>query len=481
MIERYTRPAMGRLWTLEHKYATWLEVELLALEAWEELGTVPRGTAARIRQRARIDVERILAIERRVHHDVIAFTTAIAEQVGDDARWVHYGLTSSDVVDTALAVNLVQAVDLLLAEVRTLREVVGEQARRHKDTVMVGRTHGVHAEPITFGVKLALWYAELGRGLERLARARRAVAVGKVSGAVGTFAHVDPRVEAYVCRRLGLEPETVSSQIVARDRHAELLAALAILAGTYDKMAIEIRHLQRTEVREVEEPFRAGQKGSSAMPHKRNPEKCERISGLARVIRGYLVSALENQALWHERDISHSSVERIVLPDALILADYMTALLTEIVRDLHVYPAAMAANLERTGGLIFSQRVLLALVERGLRREEAYALVQELAMRGWQGERPFRQLVAEDPRVRAVLSPSEIEALFDPKPYLRHVDFIFRRAGLLPDGGGGAAPRPGGAGATGGAATGPGGEAAAGDGPGQGPAGGDGGGATGDG
>ncbi|GAB6876488.1 adenylosuccinate lyase [Thermaerobacter litoralis] len=434
MIERYTRPAMGRLWTLEHKYATWLEVELLVVEAWEARGVVPPGTAARIRRRARIDVGRILSIERQVHHDVIAFTTALAEQVGEDARWIHYGLTSSDVVDTALAVNLTQAVDLLLEEVAALREAVAEQARRHKDTVMIGRTHGVHAEPLTFGLKLALWYAELGRNLERLRRARQAVAVGKISGAVGTFAHVDPEVEAYVCRRLGLELETVSSQIVSRDRHAELLAALAILAGTYDKMAVEIRHLQRTEVREVEEPFRRGQKGSSAMPHKRNPEKCERISGLARVIRGHLVSALENQALWHERDISHSSVERIILPDALILADYMTALLTEIVRDLHVYPEAMAANLERTGGLIYSQRVLLALVERGLSREDAYAIVQELAMRGWQGQKPFRQLVAEDPRVREVLTPEELAALFDPKAYLRHVDTIFRRAGLLSGG-----------------------------------------------
>ncbi|PZN10937.1 MAG: adenylosuccinate lyase [Bacillota bacterium] len=430
MIERYTRPAMGRIWTLEHKYETWLRVEILALEAWEELGVVPRGTAARVRERARVDAARIAEIERRVHHDVIAFTTAIAEQVGDDARWVHYGLTSSDVVDTALAVNLCEALDLLLHGVRELRAVVGEQARRHRNTVMMGRTHGVHAEPTTFGVKLALWYAELGRGLERLERARQAVAVGKISGAVGTYAHVDPRVEEYVCARLGLQPETVSSQIVSRDRHAELLAALAILAGTYDKMAVEIRHLQRTEVREVEEPFREGQKGSSAMPHKRNPEKCERISGLARVIRGHLVSALENQALWHERDISHSSVERIILPDSLILADYMTALLTEIIRDLHVYPEAMAANLERTGGLIYSQRVLLALVARGMSREDAYAIVQELAMRGWRGEAPFRQLVEGDPRVRAALSPEEIAACFDPGAYLRHVDFIFRRAGL---------------------------------------------------
>lgn len=430
MIERYTRPAMGRIWTLEHKYETWLKVELLALEAWEELGVVPRGTASRVRERARVDAARIAEIERRVHHDVIAFTTSIAEQVGDDARWVHYGLTSSDVVDTALAVNLCEALDLLLAGVRELRAVVAQQARRHRHTVMIGRTHGVHAEPTTFGVKLALWHAELDRGLERLERARQAVAVGKISGAVGTYAHVDPRVEEYVCSRLGLRPETVSSQIVSRDRHAELLAALAILAGTYDKMAVEIRHLQRTEVREVEEPFREGQKGSSAMPHKRNPEKCERISGLARVIRGHLVSALENQALWHERDISHSSVERVILPDSLILADYMTALLTEIIRDLHVYPEAMAANLERTGGLIYSQRVLLALVARGMTREDAYAVVQELAMRGWRGEAPFRQLVEGDPRVRAVLSPEEIAACFDPGAYLRHVDFIFRRAGL---------------------------------------------------
>ncbi|HEY8448940.1 MAG TPA: adenylosuccinate lyase [Bacillota bacterium] len=430
MIERYTRPAMGALWTQEHKYRTWLRVELLACEAWARLGRIPAEAVDELRRKARIDVDRILAIERTVHHDVIAFTTAIAEQVGPAARYFHFGLTSTDVVDTALAVILVEAADLLIAGAEALAATLAEQARRYKHTLIIGRTHGVHAEPTTFGLKLALWYAEMQRNLERLRRAREIVRVGKLSGAVGHFAHIDPEVERYVCAGLGLEPAPISTQVLQRDRHAEFVTTLAIVGGTLEKMAVEIRHLQRTEVREVEEPFRAGQKGSSAMPHKRNPEKAERISGLARLLRSYAVAALENQALWHERDISHSSVERVILPDATILLDYMLATMTEIIRDMHVYPEAMRANLERTGGLIYSQRLLLALVERGLTREDAYALVQELAMAAWQGGPTFRERVWADARIRAYLQPEELEALFDPRAYTHRVDEIFARVGL---------------------------------------------------
>lgn len=430
MIERYTRPAMGRLWTDEHKYATWLRVELLALEAWADLGVVPREAVAEIRAKAAVDPARIAEIEARVHHDVIAFTTAVAERVGPAARWFHYGLTSTDVVDTALSVILVEAADLLIAGAGQLAQALREQALRHRDTVAMGRTHGVHAEPTSFGLKFALWYSEVQRALQRLQRAREVVRVGKLSGAVGNFAHIDPEVERRVCAGLGLEPAPVSTQVLQRDRHAEFVTTLAVVGGTLEKIAVEIRHLQRTEVREVEEPFHGGQKGSSAMPHKRNPEKCERISGLARVLRANALAAMENQALWHERDISHSSVERVILPDSTILLDYMLHLLTGIVRDLHVYPEAMAANLERTGGLIYSQRLLLALVEGGMTREDAYALVQELAMAAWQGGATFQERVLADPRVTGRLAPAVLQALFDPAYYLRRVGEIYRRLGL---------------------------------------------------
>lgn len=430
MIARYTRPEMARLWSEEAKYERWLQVELLAMEAWAELGVVPREAVEAVRRRARVDVGRIAELERTLHHDVIAFTTSVAEQVGPEARWFHYGLTSNDVVDTAQAVALREACDLLEAGVRRLAGALAGQARRWRHLPAIGRTHGVHAEPIAFGLKFAYAYAEQQRNLERLRRARQVVSVGKISGAVGTYAHVDPFVEEYVCRRLGLTPEPIATQVLPRDRHAELLAALAVVAGTLERLAVEIRHLQRTEVREAEEPFRAGQKGSSAMPHKRNPEKCERVAGLARLVRGYAQAALEDQALWHERDISHSSVERVVLPDATTVLDYMLHLMADIVEGLHVYPEAVAANLGRTGGLIFSQQVLLALVERGMSREDAYAVVQELAMAAWQGGPTFAERVRADARVRALLSSEEIEACFDVERHLRHVDRIYARLGL---------------------------------------------------
>ena len=429
MIQRYTRPEMGRLWTAEHKYETWLRVELLALEAWADLGVVPREAVEEIRAKAVVDPRRIAEIEAQVHHDVIAFTTAVAERVGPAARWFHYGLTSTDVVDTAQSVILVEAADLLIAGAEELAQVLKEQALRHRHTVIMGRTHGVHAEPTSFGLKFALWYCEMQRNLERLRRARETVRVGKISGAVGNYAHVDPEVERRVCAGLGLEPAPVSTQVLQRDRHAEFMTTLAVVGGTLEKIAVEIRHLQRTEVREVEEPFRTGQKGSSAMPHKRNPEKCERISGLARVLRANALAALENQALWHERDISHSSVERVILPDSTIVLDYMLHLLTTVIRDLHVYPGAMAANLNRTGGLIYSQRLLLELVASGMTREGAYAVVQELAMAAWQGGATFQERVLSDPRITGRIARPVLESLFDPGYYLRRVDEIYRRLG----------------------------------------------------
>ena len=430
MIERYTLPEMAAIWSPENRYRKWLEVEIYACEAWAELGVIPREVVEQIRARARVDVDRIRAIEAEVHHDVIAFTTSVAEQVGEAARFLHYGLTSNDVVDTAQSALLKEACDLLLRRAEALREAIRAQARRHKDTLMVGRTHGVHAEPITFGLKLAVWYAEMERNVERLRRAREAVAVGKISGAVGTYANVDPFVEEYVCRKMGLRPAPVSNQVLQRDRHAELATTLAVVAGSLEKFATEVRHLQRTEVREAEEPFRAGQKGSSAMPHKRNPEKCERVSGLARLMRGYALAALEDQALWHERDISHSSVERVILPDATTVLDYMLHLFTTIVTDLRVYPQRMKANLELSGGLISSQQVLLALVGKGMSREEAYRLVQGHALATWEEGGSFRARLEADPEVRRRLSPEELEACFDYRRHLRHVDAIFARLGI---------------------------------------------------
>jgi adenylosuccinate lyase len=426
---------MKAVWELRRKYEVWLEVELLACEALERAGKVPRGVTARVRRRAKIDPDRIAAIEKVVKHDVIAFLESLAESVGPDARHLHTGLTSSDIVDTALAVQMTEAMDLVLRDVEGLLAVLKARAVEHRDTVMVGRSHGIHGEPISFGFKLAIWYEEVVRHRARLRAAREEIAVGKLSGAMGTFAHLGPEVEAFVCRRLGLKPDPVSSQVVQRDRHAAYLSALALLAATVEKIATEVRHLQRTEVLEAEEYFSAGQKGSSAMPHKRNPIASENLCGLARIVRANSLAALENVALWHERDISHSSVERVILPDSTILVDYMLARLTEIVRTLLVYPDRMKRNLELTGGLIYSQRLLLALVERGAQRKDAYEAVQRCAMEAWRGRAGFQDLIAKDPLVTRYLTPQRIAACFDARYYLRHLDTIYRRVFTGPRGG----------------------------------------------
>ena len=430
MIERYTRPAMGRLWSEEEKYAAWLRVELAVCEAYARRGRIPADALARIRAGARVDGSRILEIQQRVKHELIAFLTNLEEHVGEDSRFVHMGLTSNDVGDTALALQLRAAADLLLAGQERLREVLGDLARRHKDTLIVGRTHGVHAEPTSFGLKAAVWYAEAGRNLERLRRARTAIAVGRLSGAVGNFAHIDPDVEEEVCRNLGLEPAPASTQVIQRDRHAEFCAALAIAGASLEKIALEVRGLQRTEVLEAQEPFAEGQKGSSAMPHKRNPELSERITGLARLLRTNALAALENVALWHERDISHSSVERVILPDSTILLDYLLDLTTFVVSGLELDPVRMVENLDRSYGLVYSQRVLLKLTEAGLARQVAYDIVQRHAMRAWRERRPFLELLQADPAVSERLGPGELKACFDPSWYLRNVDVIFKRVGL---------------------------------------------------
>jgi adenylosuccinate lyase len=430
VIQRYTRPEMGVLWSEDAKYARWLRVELAVCEAWARRGAVPADALGRIRERARVDAGRIEAIEARVRHDVIAFLTDLEGSIGADSRFVHLGLTSSDVVDTALALALVEATDLLIAGVDRLRESLRRLALRHRDTLTVGRTHGVHAEPTAFGLKAAGWYVEAGRNRERLARAREAVRVGKISGAVGTFAHVPPEVEAEVCRALGLKPEPVSTQVVPRDRHAELVVSCAIVGGSLERIATEIRNLQRTEILEVEEPFAEGQKGSSAMPHKRNPWLCEQLTGLARVLRAHAGAGLEDIALWHERDISHSSVERIVLPDATILLDYALGQAVRILDGLRVYPDRMRENLDRSYGLVYSQRVLLALADAGLARQVAYELVQRNAMRAWEERRAFLECLEADAEVTCHVSPEVLKACFDPGWYLRHVEDVFRRAGL---------------------------------------------------
>ncbi|MEK6664891.1 MAG: adenylosuccinate lyase, partial [candidate division NC10 bacterium] len=427
----YTRPEMGAVWSQAAKYAAWLRLELAVCEAYARRGHIPPDALARIKGQARVDPARIDAIEARVRHDVIAFLTNLEEALGADSRYVHVGLTSSDVVDTALALQLQQASDLLLVGLQRLREVLGELALKHKDTLAVGRTHGVHAEPITFGLKAAVWYAEAGRNLERLRRAKETVRVGKISGAVGTFAHVEPEVEAEVCRGLGLEPAPVSTQVVQRDRHAEYAATLAILAASLEKIALEIRTLQRTEILEAEEPFTEGQKGSSAMPHKRNPVSSEQVCGLARLVRANALAALENVALWGERDISHSSVERVILPDSTILVDYMLDQMVRILEGLQVYPERMRENFERSHGLIYSQRVLLKLAEKGLPRQRAYEIVQANAMTAWREQRSFQELLAKDPEVTRHLAPGELKECFDPAWYLRNVDAIYRRLGLL--------------------------------------------------
>jgi adenylosuccinate lyase len=430
MIPRYTRPEMGRIWSEEHKIELWLRVEIAVAEAWAEAGVVPSEALERIRG-ARCDLARMREIEAEVDHDVIAFIRATVESIGEAAgRFFHLGLTSSDVIDTALALQLVEASDLLLADLETLLDVVGEQAVRHRRTVMIGRTHGVHAEPITLGFKLAGWYAELQRQHERLQQAREDVRVGKISGAVGTHAHVPPQIEEAVLTRLGLRVDPVSTQVVGRDRHAAFVATLAGIGATIDRFATEIRHLQRTEVRELEEPFDPQNMGSSAMPHKRNPHESERLSGLARLLRSYVSAALENVVLWHERDISHSSVERVILPDACIVLDFMLNSMTHLVRDWVVYPERMRRNLDLTHGAIFSQRAMLALVQAGMERQRAYRLVQRLARRAWEEEVHLRTLFERDDEVRQVLSPEQVEAIFDLEPYLRYVDEAFRRVGL---------------------------------------------------
>ncbi len=424
---------MGRIWSEEAKYEAWLRVEVAACEALARRGRIPAEAMTRIRK-TRIDVGRILDIQKRVKHEVIAFLTSLEEQLGGDSRFVHVGLTSSDVWDTALALQLRDASDLLIAGQERLREALRGLALHHKDTLTVARTHGVHAEPTTFGLKAAIWYVEAGRNLERVRRARAAVAVGKLSGAVGTFAHLEPEIEEEVCRDLGLGIEPVSNQIVQRDRHAEFCTALAVAAASLEKIALEVRGLQRTEVLEAQEPFGEGQKGSSAMPHKRNPELAERICGLARLMRSNAHAALENVALWHERDISHTSVERVILPDSTIILDYLLDLTTFVVIGLDVDPARMAENLDRSHGLVYSQRVLLRLTDSGLARQVAYEIVQRHAMRAWRERRSFFELLAGDAQVTERVTPDELKACFDPAWYLRHVDAIFKRAGLTSEG-----------------------------------------------
>jgi adenylosuccinate lyase len=416
---------MGRIWSDQRKYETWLQVEIAAVEAMGRAGIVPPEAAHDIRKRARIDIGRIEEIEQVTQHDVIAFTTAVAEQVGSAARWLHFGLTSSDVIDTAQALQMREACDLVLQGLAGLVQAVRSRAEQHRHTPMIGRTHGVHAEPMTFGLKLALWYAELERDVERVRRAQRTVLVGKLSGAVGTFAHLSPAIEADVCRSLGLEPAPVASQVIQRDRHAELLSTLAITASSLEKFALEIRGLQKTEIGEVEEPFAKGQKGSSAMPHKRNPIGCEQIVGLARLVRANAGAAFENNALWHERDISHSSVERVILPDSFIGLDHMLRRFTRIVSGLVVYPERMRENLERSRGVVFSGTVLLELARRGVSREQAYEWVQRNAMRSFSEQRSFKALLLADPDVASVLTASEIERAFSLDEQLRHVDHIF--------------------------------------------------------
>jgi adenylosuccinate lyase len=429
MIARYTRPQMGAIWTDQGRLERWLEVELAGTDVLAERGVVPREAAARIRERARVDAARVLEIESRVRHDVIAFTLAVGEAIGDPeaARWLHYGLTSNDVVDTAQALQVREASRLIDAGLKRLGEVLEKRAHEFQHTPQIGRTHGIHAEPITFGLKIANWFAENRRNQERFCHAARQMAVGKISGAVGNAAHLGVEVEEAICRRLGLEPAPVASQVIQRDRHAEFLSALAIVAATLEKIAVEIRHLQRTEVREAEEPFAAGQRGSSAMPHKRNPVSCEQISGLARVVRANAQAALENVALWHERDISHSSVERIILPDSTILIDYMLARMTDILTGLRVFPERMQRNLDLTQGLVFSGQLLLDLVEAGAPRDAAYQWVQENAMAAWEADSSFRERVARDTRITKFLDAAALARAFDLDRQLHQVDAIFRR------------------------------------------------------
>jgi adenylosuccinate lyase len=429
MIERYSRPQMKRVWSDENKFNKWLEVEIAACDAWSEIGVVPREAIPKIKM-AKCNFRRMDEILNETRHDMTAFLGSVAESLGDESRFIHLGLTSSDVMDTALSLQLVEATDLLIADVKELTTVLSQKAMEHKYTPMIGRTHGIHAEPITFGLKLAVWVEEMRRNLQRLGEAKKVIAVGKISGAVGTYATVPPEVEQRACHKLGLLPAPVSNQILQRDRHAQYTTTLAIIASSLEKFAVEVRGLQKTEVGEAGEPFGTGQTGSSAMPHKRNPELCERISGLARLIRGYALTSMENIALWHERDISHSSTERITLPDSCLLVDYCLSLFTSIIKGMQVFPQRMKKNMELTKGLVFSQRVMLALIDKGFSRQKAYEITQRNAMKSWEGNKDFRKLLKADPEVAEILSEPELDSLFDYQYYLRYVDDIFERLGL---------------------------------------------------
>lgn len=430
MIERYTNPEMGRIWTLQHEFEVMLEVEITACEAMAELGQIPVEAAKNIREKAQFNLERVKEIEKVTNHDIIAFLTNVAEYVGEDSKYIHKGLTSSDVKDTALGIMMKKSAEIILDDLEKLRDVLLRQAKKYKHTVCIGRTHGIHAEPMTFGLKFALWYDEVCRDIERVKRAKDVVAVGKLSGAVGTYSNIDPRIEEITCKKLGIKPVKLATQVIQRDRHAEYMTTLAIVASTFEKIATELRNLQRTDIREAEEYFQPGQKGSSAMPHKRNPITGERISGMARLVRGNAIAAMEDITLWHERDISHSSVERVILPDSTINVDYCCRKLTNLLDKLLVYPDAMMANLNKTGGLIFSQRIMLAVVSKGVLREDAYKWVQRNAMARWLKGEDFRTNVEKDPDITKYLTKEEIDNCFDYKWFLRNVDMIMARFGI---------------------------------------------------
>lgn len=430
MIERYTNPEMGRIWTLQHEFEVMLEVEITACEAMAELGQIPVEAAKNIREKAQFNLERVKEIEKVTNHDIIAFLTNVAEYVGEDSKYIHKGLTSSDVKDTALGIMMKKSAELILEDLKNLRDVLKRQAKKYKQTVCIGRTHGIHAEPMTLGLKFALWYDEVCRDIERVEHAKKIVAVGKLSGAVGTYSNIDPRIEEITCKKLGIEPVKLATQVIQRDRHAEYMTTLAIVASTFEKIATELRNLQRTDIREVEEYFQPGQKGSSAMPHKRNPITGERISGMARLVRGNAIAAMEDITLWHERDISHSSVERVILPDSTINVDYCCRKLTNLLDKLLVYPEAMMENLNKTGGLIFSQRIMLAVVSKGVLREDAYKWVQRNAMARWLKGEDFRTNVEKDPDITKYLTKEEIDNCFDYQWFLRNVDMIMARFGI---------------------------------------------------
>jgi adenylosuccinate lyase len=430
MIPRYTRPEMANIWTDENRYKSWLEVEILADEAWAELGEIPKEDVVKIREKATFNVDRILEIEQETRHDVVAFTRAVSESLGDERKWVHYGLTSTDVVDTAYGYQIKQANDILRADLERFKEIIAVKAREHKFTVMMGRTHGVHAEPTTFGLKLATWYSEMKRNIERFEHAAKGVEAGKISGAVGTFANIPPFIEQYVCEKLDIRAQEISTQVLPRDLHAEYFASLALIATSIERFATEIRGLQKSETREVEEHFAKGQKGSSAMPHKRNPIGSENMCGLARVIRGHMLTAYEDVPLWHERDISHSSAERIILPDTTMLLNYMLNRFGNIVKNLTVFPENMKRNMKATFGLIYSQRVMLKLIDHGLSREAAYDLVQPKTAYAWDNQVQFRPLLDEDERITSVLTKAELDDAFDYNYHLRNVDVVFERVGL---------------------------------------------------